>query len=189
MMGQPSSIEPRADDFLPSLHEAVVSLIPHGTPQSYQRHKCRCAACRDAEVTRQREWRRRHREGKVQHRPDSAVCVPVTVRGKLYPSISLAAADLGLTPATVSHQLRRYGTGDRAGLGHAAPKRIVLSNVRPCVIHGRKFPSIEAAIRYLGVGRTHLYRSLRKGVTPKYSEYLLAKLMEADARARKAVAG
>ncbi|MGA0617559.1 hypothetical protein [Paracoccus sp. KR1-242] len=159
--------------------------IPHGTANGYQRYRCRCDGCRAAEVARQREWRKRHRAGKVQHRPDATVCVPVTVRGKLYPSISMAAADLGIAPATISHQLRTFGTGDRAGLGHAAPKRIVLNNVRPCVIHGRQFVSIEAAIRYLGVGRTHLYRSLRKGVTPKYSEYLLAKLMEADARAGK----
>lgn len=51
---------------------------------------------------------------------------------------------------------------------------------------GREFPSIAAAGRYMGVSLTHLYRSLSKGMSPSYADYLLRKMMQADARNAKA---
>uniref|UniRef100_UPI0028A12F00 hypothetical protein n=1 Tax=Paracoccus sp. TaxID=267 RepID=UPI0028A12F00 len=44
-------------------------------------------------------------------------------------------------------------------------------------------PSISAAVRYLSVGRSQMNRMLRDGMTPRYLDYLLGKLMAADARA------
>ncbi len=70
---------------------AVAQAIPHGTANGYCRHKCRCAACREAEVARQRDWRNRLRKGQVQHR-DTGVLVPVRIRNVDYPSIAKAAS-------------------------------------------------------------------------------------------------
>lgn len=158
------------------------SAVPHGTPRGYQRHRCRCAECRTAEVVRLRDYRARVRQGKVRHRPNSVSCVPVSVRGVVYPSIAMAAAALGVTPASITTQLRNNGSCDRAGLGRGTHDRHVQSNAKPCVIHGRAFPSIAAAGRYLGVSLTHLYREMKTGVSPSYSQFLLVKLMRADAR-------
>lgn len=156
--------------------------IPHGTSSGYQRFRCRCDECRAAETARQRAWRARHRAGKIQHRPHHPTCVPVRVRGRDYPSISEAAAALGVTPASISTQLRINGAAEGAGLGGKAPRRQALNNVKPCRIHGRDFPSIAAAARYLGVSLTHLHRSISHGFSSTYSQYLLVKLMAADAR-------
>ena len=157
----------------------------HGTTRAYHRG-CRCDACRAAETQRQREWRQRLRDGQVRHRPQHTGCVPVRIRGVDYPSISIAAATLGVTPASISTQLRKFGNADGAGLGGHAPRRHVLNNVKPVRLHGRDFPSVAAAARYLGVSPTHLYRSISRGISSSYAQFLLGKLMAADARAAAA---
>jgi len=158
-------------------------LVPHGTARGYLRHRCRCAECRAAETQRQREWRQRHRAGKVKHRGALPSCVPVRIRGVDYPSISVAAAALGVGPASISGMLRMRGHADGAGLGANAPRPLTLHRSKPIEIHGRVFPSISAAVRYLSVGRSQMNRMLRDGMTPRYLDYLLGKLMAADARA------
>ncbi|WP_051476443.1 hypothetical protein [Paracoccus sp. J39] len=157
--------------------------IPHGTSRGYQYYRCRCDACRAAEIERQADWRRRLREGKVQHRSHHPSCVPVRVRGKVYPSISMAAAALGIAPTSIGHQLRQRGDADRAGLGAKAPRCWTRHNSKPVRIHGRDFPSIRAAALAMGVSEAHLRRHLSQGMTPRYSQYLLVKIMQADARA------
>jgi hypothetical protein len=152
--------------------------IPHGTPSGYVRHKCRCDDCRAAEIQRQREWRKRHREGKVQHRPDHPSCVPVRVRGVVYPSISLAAKALRVGPSSITGQLARRGAADGAGLGFCAPRaKVQPANSRRCVIHGREFASIAAAARSIGVNYSHFYRQMQSGPSAGYSQYLLSKMM------------
>lgn len=162
--------------------------VPHGTARGYQRHGCRCDDCRAAETQRQREWRQRHRSGKVKHREGHPSCVPVRIRGVDYPSISVAAAALGVGPASISGMLRMRGSAEGAGLGAAAPRRPALHRSKPVEIHGRAFPSISEAVRYLGVGRSQMNRMLREGMTPRYLDYLLGKLMLADALKAKAEA-
>lgn len=155
--------------------------IPHGTASGYVAHGCRCDSCREAEVQRQREWRKRHREGKVKHSPEHPCCVPVRIRGTVYPSMSIAAAALNVSPSTISRQLARQGSADGAGLGGQAPRRRVIpDNAQRCQIHGREFPSIRQAARQIGVNYSHLYRQLQSGLTPRYSQYLLSKMMQAD---------
>lgn len=165
---------------------ASSGFVPHGTARGYQTHRCRCASCRAAETQRQREWRQRHRAGMVKHRVGHPLCVPVRIRGVDYPSISVAAAALGVGPASISAMLRIRGAADGAGLGAKAPRARPVGNVKPCRIMGREFPSIAAAGRYMGVSLTHLYRSLSKGMSPSYADYLLRKMMQADARNAKA---
>lgn len=160
--------------------------IPHGTSSGYVSHKCRCDACREAEIARQRAWRQRLRDGKVRHCPDHPRCVPVRVRGTVYPSISAAAAALRITPGSISGQLDRKGHADAAGLGSHAPRRKVpRPNARPCVIHGRRFASIAEAARALGVGYAHLHRQLKAGMTPRYRDYLLGRMMRAGMGAER----
>ena len=156
--------------------------VPHGTSSGYVRCKCRCDLCREAEVQRQRTWRQRHREGKVRHRPDHPNCVPVRVRGVVYPSISAAARALKVSPSSIAGQLARLGSADGAGLGGHAPRRKTQpANSRRCVIHGREFPSIAAAAREIGVNYAHFFREVTRGMSDRYSQYLLAKMMQADA--------
>ncbi|TJZ86143.1 hypothetical protein [Paracoccus hibiscisoli] len=156
--------------------------VPHGTPSGYVRCKCRCDLCREAEVQRQREWRQRHRDGKVRHRTDHPSCVPVRVRGVVYPSISAAAYALNVTPSSIAGQLARRGAADGAGLGGHAPRRRPQPvNSRRCVIHGREFPSIAAAAREIGVNYSHFFREVKRGLSDQYSQYLLLKMMQADA--------
>lgn len=156
--------------------------IPHGTATGYNRYKCRCDACREAEIQRQREWRQRHREGKVQHRTKHPSCVPVRVRGVVYPSISVAACALKVGPSTISGQLARHGAADGAGLGGHAPRtKRQPVNSRRVVIHGREFPSIAAAARAIGVNYSHFFREVKRGLSDQYSQYLLLKMMQADA--------
>lgn len=159
--------------------------IQHGTAYAYQKHKCRCDLCRGAETARQREWRKRLLAGKVKHRPAHPNCVPVRVRGMVYPSIAAAAAKLGICPSSISALLAKSGSADGAGLGGRAPRRQALNNVKPCRIHGRDFPSRAEAARYMGVSYTHLNRSVKEGFSVTYSQYLLRMLMQADARAAR----
>ncbi|WP_411839231.1 hypothetical protein [Paracoccus sp. ME4] len=158
------------------------AVIPHGTATGYSRYRCRCDLCREAEVQRQRNWRQRHREGKVRHQVDHPSCVPVRVRGVVYPSMSIAASALKIGPSAISTLLTRRGDADLAGLGSQAPRRKVPPvNCRRCVIHGREFPSIAAAARIIGVNYSHLFRQLQDGLSDRYSQYLLSKMMQADA--------
>lgn len=163
--------------------------IKHGTNYAYVRHKCRCDTCREAEVQRQREFRARHKQGLVKHRK-GGVCVPVRLGDVDYPSISAAAAALGVTAPTLSHRLQKYGCLDLAGQGSRPPRRQALNSILPITIHGREFPSRVAAARYLGVCSSYLSRCAKAGFTATYSDYLLRRLMEADARqaARKVAA-
>lgn len=157
-------------------------VFTHGTVAGYMRHGCRCEACRAAEVARQRKWRERHRQGKVRHQPLNPNCVPVRIRGTVYPSISVAAAKLGVSPSSIASQLRRKGSAEAAGLGGSAPRpRRQPLNSKTCRIHGRSFPSIAEAARYLGVNYSHLFRQLQRGMKPGYSDYLLSRLIQADA--------
>lgn len=155
--------------------------IKHGTNHAYVRHKCRCDICREAEVQRQREFRARHKQGLIRHRT-GGVCVPVRLGDVDYPSISAAAAALGVTAPSLSHRLRKYGCLDLAGQGSRPPRRQALNNILPITIHGREFPSRVAAARYLGVCSSYLSRCAKAGFTSTYSDYLLRRLMEADAR-------
>ncbi|SMO63934.1 helix-turn-helix domain-containing protein [Paracoccus laeviglucosivorans] len=167
---------------------APISGVQHGTSNGYGRYGCRCDACRAAETARQRDFRQRQREGRVKHRTHDPNTVPVLVRGKLYPSISAAASALGISGPSISHQLQRYGCADRAGLGLFGPRVRCNHKAKPVKIHGREFPSIAAAARFMGVSPTHLYRSLKHGFAPTYSEFLLRQLMQADARKRRSAA-
>lgn len=160
----------------------MTAAIPHGTPSGYIRCRCRCDLCREAEVQRQREWRQRHRAGKVQHRENHPSCVPVRVRGVVYPSMSVAAVALNISPSSIAGQLSRRGVADGAGLGGHAPRaKAPPANSRRCVIHGREFPSIAAAARAIGVNYSHFFREVKRGMSDRYSQYLLAKMMQADA--------
>lgn len=164
--------------------DPVPGPIPHGTSSGYTRHKCRCDACRSFEIARQRAWRQRHREGKVEHRVNHPSCVPVRVRGVDYPSISSAAAFLGVCPSSISGQLRLRGAAEGTGMGARAPRRRPRpANAKRCIIHGHAFPSIGAAARALGVSYAHLSRQLNAGPTPRYAQHLLVKLMAAGVRA------
>lgn len=154
----------------------------HGTAGGYSRHKCRCDACRQAETARQRRWRARLQAGLVKHRSSDKSCVPVRIRGALYPSISAAAAALGTSAANISAQLARFGDAERAGLGIRGPRQPVPpGNAKPCRIHGRDYPSLHAAAKDLGVSYTYLSRQASTGFTPDYSQYLLARMMRRDA--------
>lgn len=149
----------------PAACEAAPRPIPHGTPKGYGYYKCRCAACREAETARQRDYRRRLRAGTVRHRASDC---PVRIRGVEYGSIAQAAAKLGVAPPTVSHQLRIYGHAERAGLGCRGPDRPFLASIKPCRILNRDFPSRAAAARYLGVCYTYLCRQLKDGPTAEF---------------------
>lgn len=154
--------------------------VKHGTSHSYNRLRCRCDACRQAELRRQKAWRVRNRAGLVKHRPHHPNCVPVRVRGVVYPSISAAAAALQICPTSINTQLRLTGSADGAGLGGRAPRPRGKANAKRCVIHGREFPSIAAAARALSVGYTHMAREFKAGPSAEYWQYLLSKLMQAD---------
>ncbi len=164
---------------------AVAQAIPHGTANGYCRHKCRCADCREAEVARQRDWRKRLRTGQVRHR-DTGVLVPVRIRDVDYPSIAIAASVLDVSPCVISGHLRRYGHADWVGQGFSAPRKPSLGKAKPCIIFEREFSSVTAAARYLDIGYSNLSRKLAKGLTGSYAQYVLGKMMAADARAARA---
>ncbi|WP_139165941.1 hypothetical protein [Paracoccus tibetensis] len=154
----------------------------HGTPGGYSRHKCRCDACRAAEIDRQRNCRARLRAGLVKHRSGGKNCVPVRIRGVVYPSISAAAAALGTSAANISAQLARFGDAERAGTGIRGARRPGKpGNAKQCRIHSRLYPSLHAVAKDLGVSYTYLSKQASAGFTPEYSQYLLARMMRKDA--------
>lgn len=70
-------------------------LIPHGTLSGYTNWKCRCYPCRDAQLERQRAYRREREIGKIEdrkawldHLADCTLC-PVDLCDK---GVELAAA-------------------------------------------------------------------------------------------------
>lgn len=154
--------------------------INHGNSYAYNRLRCRCDVCRQAELRRQKEWRARNRAGLVKHRPNHPNCVPVRVRGVIYPSISVAAATLKICPTSITGQLRLRGSADGAGLGGRSPRPRGKSGAKRCLIHGREFPSIAAAARALNVSYSHMAREFKAGPSAEYWQYLLSKLMQAD---------
>jgi hypothetical protein len=108
---------------------------------------------------------------------------PVEVRGRLYPSIKAAAADLGIKPASVSSYLGRRGHTEGLGLGHRSPNRNrTPRNMRPVTIHGHRFETIKAAADALGVNYQGLHKTIRTGMTPKKSDRLLRLVMQWQAR-------
>lgn len=83
--------------------------------------------------------------------------VPVTIRGKTYPSIGAAARDLGVHRSTVQKALDE-GKPDRVGL---SPRGLCLA-VR-VTVGGVTYPSASKAARATGTfASTILYRH-RKG--------------------------
>lgn len=110
-------------------------------------------------------------------------CVPVRIRGKVYPSITAAARAFRVKPCTVSSQLARYGHADGVGLGCKSPRHNGTGHhVKPVTIHGRTFPSIKAASDFFGVSYSWLYKALTKDSPSNWQDRLLAALMAADAR-------
>ena len=110
-------------------------------------------------------------------------CVPVRIRGKVYPSITAAARAFRVKPCTVSSQLARYGHADGVGLGCASPRHNAVGHhVKPVTIHGRSFPSIKTAADFFEVSYSWLYKALTKDSPPNWNDRLLAALMAADAR-------
>lgn len=109
--------------------------------------------------------------------------MPVCIRGVTYPSVKVAAAALGVHPATISSYLRRYGHLDGIGLGYASPERNKTPhNKTPVTIHGAEFPTIQAAASALGVNYHGLVRTLNRPMTPKKSDRLLQLVMAWRAR-------
>ena len=110
-------------------------------------------------------------------------CVPVRIRGEVYPSITAAAHAFGVKPCTVSSQLARYGCADGVGLGCTSPRHNATGHhVKPVAIHGRSFPSIKAAADHFGVSYSWLYKALTKDSPSNWRDRLLSALMAADAR-------
>lgn len=112
---------------------------------------------------------------------------PVRIRGVVYPSVTSAAAAVGVRPSTISGQLLRKGHADSAGLGNAAPGRnSVPRKRRPVTIHGAAFPTIQAASDALGLNYWTLHKRLRKPMTPAVSDDLLGRVMRWQAQQRRA---
>jgi len=110
-------------------------------------------------------------------------CVPVRIRGNVYPSVTAAAKAFRVKPSTVSSQLARYGTADGVGLGCKSPRHNSTGHhVKPVVILGRAFPSIKAASDFFGVSYSWLYKALTKDSPSNWQDRLLAALMAVDAR-------
>jgi len=81
--------------------------------------------------------------------------VPVRIRGIDYPSISSAAAALGVKPNTVQGALER-GTIDNVGL-RGWPGR------KPVTIRGVRYLSIAAAANALGLSERSINKAMKNG--------------------------
>lgn len=159
--------------------------VPHGTPTGYSRHKCRCDACKAAEMARQRDYRARLKAGI--HIKTGPSAMPVIVRGVVYPSSVAAARALGISSTTIATHLHRHGHADFAGLGTKSPIwNKVPRRKSPVTLYGRDFPTITAAADYMGVGRQWLWKALRKGKPADAGDRILAALMRAEERERRA---
>jgi hypothetical protein len=78
----------------------------------------------------------------------------IKIRGVTYPSVKAAAAAHNLTPEAIYSGLTR-GNMDTVGTGKNSPK--------PITLHGVSFPSVNAASKALGLGRTYLGKVLSHG--------------------------
>ena len=77
----------------------------------------------------------------------------VMVRGVIYQSVPEAAERLGLTPAAVYSALHNNRM-DKLGTG--------TSRRKPITLHGVSFPSVNAASKALGFGRTYLWNAINR---------------------------
>ena len=83
--------------------------------------------------------------------------VEITIRGKTYPTIADAAADLGVTEGAI-RVAKRKGTLDGVGLQKARRRRSA-----PVTIRGVEHPSPAAAAKALGVDVNEIYRLEKTG--------------------------
>ena len=83
--------------------------------------------------------------------------VEITIRGKTYPTIADAAADLGVS-ANAVRIAKRKGTLDGVGLQKARRRRSA-----PVTIRGVEHPSPAAAAKALGVDVNEIYRLEKLG--------------------------
>lgn len=90
------------------------------------------------------ESRRKMSESRRGRARSTCQTVPLTIGGVTYPSISAAAASLGVMPKT-ARRMAAEGRTDRLPRGHRQPQSV------PVRIRGVDYPSQSAAARALGV--------------------------------------
>ena len=117
--------------------------------------------------------------------PNAQPGFPVSVRGKVYPSMAAAAKALGVTPHTLSDHLARHGNLDRAGIGKAGNGRNNATR-KPITIAGVTYPTRKAAAAALGLSYGNLFKSIRAGRYDLILSRALKQGMARDAAALKA---
>ncbi len=86
---------------------------------------------------------------------------PIKIKGKIYPSISIAAHAFGVTENTTRHRLKRGLTPEQAvGLDPLPPGQSKTVNV-----YGKTFPSLVAAAKYFDVPIYSVHNRLKRGKT------------------------
>ena len=93
------------------------------------------------------------------------VPIPTPIRGKVYPSQTAAAKELGVSQQRISNAAKS-GTLDSVGLGPMGiklPSRMGFSCRVPTFINDRNYPSIAEAARDAEVGRTAVIQAIDRG--------------------------
>lgn len=119
-------------------------------------HRQGCTARQAAEargtgISAPYTWAKRYGYRWPRPKANAGAC-PVIIGGQHYDSIRLAAKALGVDPTVVVYHLDRYGHAERAGKGQKGHKTgRTPPNARQVVVGGRRYPSMSAAARDLGV--------------------------------------
>lgn len=82
---------------------------------------------------------------------------PWTIDGKLYPTTTLAARALGVSPTTLEDRFKRLGTR------HLTSDDLIDRRKMPIKIRGVLYPTKKAAAEALGISQWSLYRALEEG--------------------------
>lgn len=112
-------------------------------------------------------------------------CMPVVVRGVVYPSHKAAAAALGVKPNTISQRLYATGSADTVGLNRNGGPHGNTYGAKPLRLHHLTFPSRKVAAAELGVTRGQLVKWIAPNASLVMQQMLYAALVRYDAKRAK----
>lgn len=108
--------------------------------------------------------------------------MPVSIRGKIYPSQKEAARAMGVVPSAISQALRIKGTADHVGLGLGGGFLGNKNGAKKLTILGVTFQSRSQAAKDLGVSRSQITKWIATTASCGQRQMLLAAMLKYQAQ-------
>ena len=105
-------------------------------------------------------------------------CMPVEIRGVLYPSQKAAAKALGVCQSSISQRLRVKGCADTVGLGLAGGPVGNKNRAKKLALFGVTFQSRTEAAQKLGITRSQLTKWISPKASKAQKQMLVAAVMQ-----------